>query len=314
MQLTLMTFPQSWDGNDIRLRVLALPRGNPLEPLVPGAPSFATAELRLNAVVIPSLHRLPTALDATAPATLLLNQPADREALFQKLTEVIDIKTAPEPTNPRPPGTRVMKFLTESYRQAFRFDRPRTAFAVVDDSYECALTDSRIAQQPRRAPPTKELRWGQVMAFALRQPVLARALGLLYETSFTPAAGAFANGGWLYVDLAADSAYAADAANDATFLGRYAARIPRLAGERPLFAAVQFPVHAGPPPTFDSELLLDAEEYDDGFAKIAHGAQARSAALLDGNPAAPPSAASRPALSPAAPPGSQRIRHSPRMG
>lgn len=303
MQLTLMSFPQSWDGRAITLRILVLPRGNPFNPLIPGAPAFAAAALRLNAVVIPSLDRLPTALDALPPQELALQQPAQRTALFDKLRGSFEFDPAPPATNPRPAGTRIRKYLTESYRNAFRFERPRRSdFAGVDNSYECALTDSAIAEQPKQPPPGKQVRWGQVLSYVLRQPVLARELGLLYETSFNPPADAFTSGGWLYVELNPASSYGPEAAGDVKLVARYAARIPALAGERPLFAAVQFPVHSVPPPPFDPELLVDAQEYSDGFAKIVHGVQPKTASLLDDQAAQPAAAARRPVLSPSATP------------
>lgn len=306
MQLTLLTFPQSWDGAAIALRVLVLPKGDPFEPLAAGAPAFVSASLRLNAAAIPSLDRLPASIDASAPKELALTQPAERLALFEALRGSFEFEPVPSPTNPRPAGSRIRKYLTESYRSAFRFERPRRPeFAGIDNSFECALIDPAIGEKPRRPVPGKEVRWGQVLGFVLRQPVLARELGLLYETVFTPDAGTFDAGGWLYVELHPAGPFAAAEAADPAMVGRYAARIPPLAAPRALFAAVQFPVHGAAPPPFDPELLLDAQEYDDGFAKIVHGAQPKTAALFDSTPAEPRAAAKRPMLSPSAPPAAK---------
>jgi hypothetical protein len=46
-RLTLMTFPQHWDGATLELRVLVLPRGNPLEPLADGI-AFADGNVKLS--------------------------------------------------------------------------------------------------------------------------------------------------------------------------------------------------------------------------------------------------------------------------
>ena len=65
-RLSVLTFPQRFDGTGLRLRVLLVPRlgaawdGNPLQPLItnfpnPGdaAPAFADADLRLEAACSP---------------------------------------------------------------------------------------------------------------------------------------------------------------------------------------------------------------------------------------------------------------------
>ena len=59
-RLTLLALPQFWNGTQIGLRVLVLPKGNPQEPLVLSAPSFAEANLRLDAVLVSGLEKMPT--------------------------------------------------------------------------------------------------------------------------------------------------------------------------------------------------------------------------------------------------------------
>src|SRR4029079_11653341 len=81
----------------------------------------------------------------------------------------------------------------------------------------------------------------------------------------------FDQGGYLYADLAADSAY---------FGGPrqlFAARIPALGAdqERVVFASVLFPVDLGG--NFD-QVFPEAELYDDGFARLVHGSQPPRAA------------------------------------
>src|SRR5439155_9220034 len=44
-KLNLLPYLQHWNGARLQLRLLAVPRGNPLDPLLPPAgPSFATAD------------------------------------------------------------------------------------------------------------------------------------------------------------------------------------------------------------------------------------------------------------------------------
>ena len=136
--------------------------------------------------------------------------------------------------------------------------------------------------------------WGQVYAYCLRQPRLAMRLGLVREASFAVGDDLFADGGWLYVDLAAGSAYAAqvqarvqlpialrraDSAADwwrgtATLCGRAvpgALRRSASAGAGSRAGHLRSDVHRG-------------GDYDDGFAKIVHGTQPVSQNLLAEDP------------------------------
>ncbi len=85
--------------------------------------------------------------------------------------------------------------------------------------------------------------------FALRQPVLAEALGLIHPFSSRVSQLIFKNGGWIYVSLDTTpgaNPYTAEwqTAGNFDFLRRYAARIPAVApaDDRTLFAAQLFPV------------------------------------------------------------------------
>ncbi|MGZ5135815.1 MAG: hypothetical protein ACXWCG_11720, partial [Flavitalea sp.] len=133
-------------------------------------------------------------------------------------------------------------------------------------------------------PSTNDISWGEVFAYCLRQPDLARKVGFVQQASIVIDDMLFKDGGWLFVDIAPAGSYGAPA--DKAFLKRYAARIPALkAGveDRNLFAAIQFPVKANEadadPLGFD-EIFPEASAYDDGFAKIVHANQPVSADLL----------------------------------
>ena len=285
-RLTLLAFPQFWDGANMGLRVLVLPKGNPREALVPGAPAFADAQLALDAVLVSGLEAMPAPGVETSRVGLDLDLPEERAALFEELETSFNIKPNPPGQVLRPPATRIMKFLTPSYRRAFAFDGPRTEFAVTDHRYECALKEANAAGRPPRPPLTDEVTWGQIVGFAVKNQLLAEKLGLLYKDLSIPAASLYDAGGWLYVTLAADSDYAAEVAADTKLLDVYAARIPALTEPRALFAAVLFPVLAAPPGNYD-ELFIEAESYDDGFAKVVHGAQPRTMGIADLDPTDP---------------------------
>ena len=110
------------------------------------------------------------------------------------------------------------------------------------EEFECALHEGASDQPPESVVLSAAVTWGKLIAFALRQPNLATALGLMGQTTVTPEDPTFfEKGGWLFLDLHATSAYA----GIADFVARYAARIPPLTDGRPIFAAVLFPVDGG---------------------------------------------------------------------
>ena len=115
----------------------------------------------------------------------------------------------------------VKKYLPHTYRSRSTSSRPRTPNAVTDDAYHCAVRGA--TPNPGFKPSPDEISWGQVFASAIRQPQLATALGMIYQTQITVGASDFPKGGWLYVDLADDSDYKAQQTVDGTFIKRYAA-------------------------------------------------------------------------------------------
>ena len=304
-RFSLLTFPQRFDGANLHLRILIVPRlskdwtGNPLLPAIENMPNlgdaaaaFADADLQLQACVIDGLDRFP-ASDQIDFSKLLPDASGvapDARGLFEELT-------APGPGRFRITGDSpvladevkteifIKKYLPRSYRQSFLFSGPRTRDAVIDDSYHCAVKDAK-EPNPTFVTTPDTVSWGQVYAYCLRHHQLARRLGLIREASFEVEGTIFENGGFLFVDLAADSAYAKQTAAEYLFLARYAARIPRLVPGTPrqLFAAVQFPVlpaEAGTPIAAGYDAVyVEAADYDDGFAKIVHGTQPVSQHLL----------------------------------
>ncbi len=311
-RFSLLPFPQFFDGNTLTLNVVVLPRNqNPLQPAIeqhptiPDAPAFADAQLAFEAHVVSSLAGFPNNHSASDVVGLTVTQPGNARPLFEALASQFQITNlgvantnanVNNPLNDQPPkaksGFPVRKYLPLSYRKAFNFTVPRTKAAVTDDSYFCAIRDAKKVSGFQRSPET--ISWGKVFAFALRQPLLARELGMLYTSSEVDAAH-FSAGGWLFVDLADGSDYLTQQQMDQqqgndTFIRKYAARIPALTPgtPRPLFAPLLFPVlfkanpgDADPSPdgNFD-QLLIETAEYDDGFAKIVHAMQPRSRHLL----------------------------------
>jgi hypothetical protein len=284
-RLSLLAFPQRFDGTNIRLRILIMPQGDPLSPLLtgvspaPDSPAFADAKPKLVAELIPSLVALPAPAGVTAQVPLDSTPPAGARALFQQLATQFNIAADAPGNPPRRIGYSTRKYLPESYRDAFNFDRPRTPFCVTDNSYHCLIEHPPTTPQP---PPSSTVSWGRVIGFAMRQPLLATALGLLYDVTVPlPDPAFFADGGWLYVGFDPSSDFVPQLTVKPALMQPYAARIPPLSAQRPLFAAVLFPVLSVPPSGSYDDVFVEAEDYDDGFAKIVHGVQPDHAALMD---------------------------------
>jgi hypothetical protein len=296
-RFSILTFPQFFDGTDLGINIVFLPRNqNPLANAdgvagSAGAPPFADAKLSFVARIVSGLSGLPGTVAPLAPVPLATATPAQARPLFEALANQFQItnpgaantntnvKSAPPPL-PRSLETSVKKYLPETYRSSFNFVAPRTPNAVTDDAYHCAVREAE--PNPAFKQQDDHVSWGEVFANAMRQPLLATALGMIYHTQITVDAANFAKGGWLYVDLADSSGYRTQQKNDPTFVRRYAARIPVLEAGKPrsVFGAILFPVTAAPPPGNYDELFIEAADYDDGFAKIVHAFQPVSQSLL----------------------------------
>ncbi|MBZ5655741.1 MAG: hypothetical protein LAO56_10750 [Acidobacteriia bacterium] len=309
-RISILTFPQEFDGNRLHLNILVVPRlsnlwnGDPLLPVIQNFPNlgdttaaFADADLRFQVRALDGLSRFPvnTPVDFNAPLPEANGALVEARKLFQSLIAPAPGRfklsiLAPRLAGPCQQGTPIMKYLPRSYRESFLFTGSRTLGAVTDDSYQCAIK-AKKELNPAFVPSSDDVSWGEIYAFCLRHPQLARHLGLIRSASFKVDGGLFAKGGFVYVDLAADSEYASQVVADFDFLKRYAARIPALEKNkrRQVFAAVLFPVLnsiPGPPvvPGNYDEVFIEAADYDDGYAKIVHAVQPVSQNLLAEDP------------------------------
>ncbi len=292
-RLTLVPFLQRWDhaGATLHLRLLVAPIGDPLQPLTDGfagataGPAFAEARLTVALHVSAAADELPRRdrVDQTEAVTLAM--PSRRRALFEELRRRFVI-TRP-PVLPAPDARNTLrKYLPPAYRAAFGFTAPRTRLATVDPEELCALR-CPPAGPTRRPPAGPDVSWGEVCAAALRQPVLARALGLVHEVSIALAPEQLlAGGGWVFASLDPAGDYGAIAPSSG-FFRVYATRVPPLpeAAARSIFTAATFPIAAGdadPVKAVDFDAVYrEAAAYDDGFAKIVHASQAAGASTLD---------------------------------
>jgi hypothetical protein len=267
-RLTLLPYLQSYDGSALAVRLLCLPDGDPTQPLTPGHHAFANAALGFEArLSAPDAWPAPGGGAPVAPTGVTAPDPAP---LFERIATILPVDASIPAVDPRTLGRQIKKALPDSYRAAAQATSETHPLAVALDEYACVL---RAPRQPKLAPPTEAgtLAWGQVIATALRQQLLAEALGLVrpMEIPLDPALAH--SGGWLFVTLAAGADEGLAASAD---LRLYATRIPPLDGPRTLFSPVLFPVTATPAGGYD-EAFLEVAEYADGFAKVVHGAQQR---------------------------------------
>lgn len=267
-RLSLLTFPQRLEAGAIRVRFLCLPKGNPEESLdVDLLPSFSTANLVFAARLIGNLEHPPRAADTTPVGPLLLDRPpVDKALLLNQLTREFHVVPRVPPAAP-PARPSFRKPLAESYR-ALTGNRQLSSFIAGVDEFTCALHEAQASQPDRPAVLDDTITWGRLIAFVLKQPVLAEACGFIGEATVPlPDPAFFASGGWLYIDLHDTSDYAAAPPG---FTSLYAARIPPLNEDRPLYAAVLFPVDGADPL---DDVYREAERYNGGFARMVHGAQ-----------------------------------------
>jgi len=310
-----MTFPQRLEGNLLTVNIVVVPRNNDPFALWPtglGNPhpaqvaGFADLQPKFKLAIVKGTDDFPlsnTTAESRKPILIdVVETPAaNKKTILQQVATSFTITDNSDKLQDPVPlaeaGKRgIKKYLPLSYRSRFNFTQPRHPNAVTDDSYHCAVRDKVELIQDYQ--PKKAVSWGKVFANILRQPLLAKACGMIYEVQLEVAQDWFENGGYLYAEIVDEEYEAAQnallEAADGPLVKRYAAKIPALiiGEDRPVFAPVLFPVlyqksseatepiPAGP---WD-ELFLEAHLYSDGFAKIVHANQAESGNLLEESP------------------------------
>ena len=299
LELSLMAFPQRWDGPSglLSLNILLLPVGDPTAPLG-GGPKFAGTTVALVFNLVSGLDSLPSTSTAPSKTVAYTAQPPPvAPTLFTTLYNQLVAKgitvTSGKLSTAPPATARILKSLPQSYTLAFPFERPRSSDLSLGDGFGCALRAQAPALNATLPPPDNQIGWGQVISYALRQPVLAEDLGLIYPVTIPIPAALLASGGFVWVALDTSSnanAWVTDFKTNPDTVKSYAARLPALDAThgRKLFAATLFPIVSVPPSNL-AQAQLEAEEYDDGFAQIVHSNQPTTidAATLDANQIAP---------------------------
>jgi hypothetical protein len=273
LRLAIMTFGQRWDlpSRTLRANVVLVPSIAPVgASLVGAAAAFADRLPAFKAVAIGSLDVTPKSNDPLAlridPAFLDPAAPVVPRPMFDALAAQAAARgVTVQPNGPvAAPRTVIRKALPQSYLDATGA-RPDGNTATSDE-FGCAIRSARPV--PVTQPPPTTIQWGELLSYALRQPALAAKLGLRYELAIPVAdVATYKDGGWLFIELAPGDAWAAAALPGEIRL--YASRIPPLDGSRQVFAAVLFPVDASGT-SADVQATIEAETYDDGFAKVVH--------------------------------------------
>ncbi|WP_439482324.1 hypothetical protein [Cyclobacterium plantarum] len=294
-RLSIMTFPQYFDGNELQVNIVVLPRDhNPLNPIITGqepaipdaSVAFADASFSFGAQLVQGFgaNPLPQPQPLANALPVNIQAPQNPREIFEAMAnhlQILDVSminsnasllNIPQSRQfeaPRPRSVSVYKHLPKTFLKATGLKAIKSKNAFTDDTYHCAVKAANFYQGFQQTGPS--ISWGKVFAHILRQPLLARAAGFIYSFNLPIAADTFPEGGFLYLDLADGSSFSPQFAADDTFIKRYAARIPILRpGEpRQVFAPLLYPVLTVHDGNYD-DLFIETAIYDDGFAKTVH--------------------------------------------
>ena len=301
--LSLMVFPQQWSGTEIVANVLLVPSGDPTAPVGSELP-FAQAQPVLRATFLPGfatpswgappsgslVHSPLYHLIPPGPEAPGLIQPASKQEIFAGLAAQF---TPTVPARFASSGG-IKKDLPLTYQQAAGFGAQDSALFAVGDGYGCDIRGT----PPNTTPVTpRPVAWGEIFSYAMRQPLMAQAIGMSYLGVRIPfSVATAADGGWLWIEIDTTNPsnwYAqlvlSSASNPNYYqqpVRSYAARLPALTAARSLFGAILFPVYPTVP-TASSTVVdpaqYEADLYDTGFAQIVHAYQPVSADAIVGN-------------------------------
>ncbi len=287
--LSLMLLPQNWDGHQLIANLLLLPNGDPTTPvpLISGQElPFANAQPVLRAALLPGLAVPPWGPSVT-PAMLThipltLSYSATETTIFSALSSEY---TPTVPSLTQPAGI-IRKDRPESYREATGFQTPDSPYFTAGDGFGCALGRA----EPNKMPVTpRPIAWGEIVSHALRQPLIAQAMGLMYLQIAIPLTPAqVTEGGWIWLEIDSSSPsnwYAKIVTEQPTAVSTYAARLPALtSASQDVFAAVLFPTVSA---NYDAQTMdtaqNDADVYLNGFAKVVHASQPTSSDAVTGD-------------------------------
>ncbi|MFT3748869.1 MAG: hypothetical protein QM768_11150 [Agriterribacter sp.] len=301
---TTMVFPQGFDGTVLKLNIVLIPRNRDpfnnatgLAAPFDTATAFADINPEFELKIVKGLSEWPIGNALAVGRTpvsigINVNAAANKKALLEAIRTDFGAKINITDTDKTPNEFyTVNKYLPETYRDSFNFTGPRVPNAKTDDSYQCAI--KKDTKKKDGWKNDDDLSWGKVFAYILRQPLLAKACGMVYETQLTiddNNKDLFEKGCYIYADIATPEYKNIQdqlmVTADGPFIKPYAARLPKLKlgdeNKRPVFAPILFPVlfvKAGelvdpePPKAPWDKIFAELNEYNDGFSKIVHAAQ-----------------------------------------
>ncbi|MCU7618405.1 hypothetical protein NZ698_14490 [Chryseobacterium sp. PBS4-4] len=292
---SLLTFPQYFKEGYLYYNIMVLPRNiNLYNSLGDNLPPFVDVQLSFETKIINHLDGLPIAPNVThVPDFEILSEINDKNIVYREIIQQIEtadqLKISDDVNENNDGGfsaqkekfknISIRKYLPQSYRNSFNFTSSRTKFAITDDQYECSIKNKEKIFTDE-AIERNHISWGKLIAFIIRNPLLAEKAGLIYKVRTEISRNSlFLNGGWLYTTFAAEHSYST--LNSMI----YACRIPKLKDkERQIFAPVLFPVKSAAEnnATYDS-VMQESILYNDGFAKIVHANQPVNQDLLQEN-------------------------------
>ena len=106
IRLNLLPFLQESMGGNLQLRLLAIPRGNPLDPMLLGQPAFADVNFVFDVKVTPGLSAPPTTASATNSFTLAAPPAAQRQDSIRSTSDAIRYRPHAPAASPRRAATQ----------------------------------------------------------------------------------------------------------------------------------------------------------------------------------------------------------------
>ncbi len=286
--LSLMLLPQRWDGSNLIANLLLLPNGDPTQPVPLSSGEelpFSQAQPVLRAALLPGLET-PAWDPSITPASLTyipitLHYSSAEGPIFAALTAEY---TPIVPPLVQPDGI-IRKDLPDSFMEANGFAPYDPEYFTAVDGFGCAIG----SQTPNTTQvPTSTIAWGEILSYALRQPLICQAMGLAYlQVSIPLNPDQVSAGGWIWLEIDTTNPtnwYAKLLGEQPTAVSTYAARLPALDAAQDVFAAILFPTVPG---AYDAK-TMDAAQYEadlylDGFAKVVHADQPTTADSVTGD-------------------------------
>ena len=203
---------------------------------------FSKAQPVLRAALLPGLAK--PAWDPSITPAMLTYVPITLtySAAEQPIFAALAAEYTPAVPGSRKPAGIIRKDLPESFMAATGFAAANPEYFTSVDGFGCAIG----SQTPNTAQtPSYTIAWGEILSYALRQPLICQAMGLAYLQVSIPLDPAQVSvGGWIWLEIDTSDLgnwYAQLVAEKPASVSTYAARLPALTTAQDVFAAILFP-------------------------------------------------------------------------